>query len=207
MKTGETGPSGTVILAAGEFPKRGGAAWRLVAGAGRVVCCDGAADAYRRRFHREPDLVVGDCDSLRGVFSNVVRVDEQETNDLEKAARLCAWRGWQRPIVVGATGRREDHSIGNVFRALDLGLEIVTDYGRFIPVSGRAEIATDPGAAVSVFAPTPGTRVTSKGLKWPLDGIVFDSLYRATLNRALGSRVELESTKPVSVFVAEGGAL
>ena len=57
----------TVILAAGDFPRAGGAAWRLLAGAKRVVCCDGAAQAYRRRFKREPLAIVGDLDSLKEI--------------------------------------------------------------------------------------------------------------------------------------------
>ena len=35
-----------VILANGEFPKKGGAAWKLLASAKRVIACDGAAKAY-----------------------------------------------------------------------------------------------------------------------------------------------------------------
>ena len=130
--------SNVVILAAGDFPRRGGRAWKVLSAASRVVCCDGAADAFRRRTGREPDAVVGDCDSVKGRFANVVRVDEQETNDLEKAARFCASKRWGKPVVLGATGKREDHTIGNVFRAMDLGLEIVTDRGRFVPVEGAA---------------------------------------------------------------------
>ena len=47
----------TVILAAGDFPRRGGAAWRLLESATRVVACDGAANAYRRRFGAWPASV------------------------------------------------------------------------------------------------------------------------------------------------------
>ncbi|MBR1920526.1 MAG: hypothetical protein IJ829_00825, partial [Kiritimatiellae bacterium] len=54
-----------VLLANGDFPARNGAAWRLLAAARRVVACDGAAYAYRRRFGKSPDAVVGDLDSLR----------------------------------------------------------------------------------------------------------------------------------------------
>ena len=54
----------TVILAAGDFPKTGGAAWKLLAAATRVVACDSAADAYRRRFRKWPTVVIGDLDSF-----------------------------------------------------------------------------------------------------------------------------------------------
>lgn len=195
----------TVILAAGDFPRAGGAAWRLLAGAKRVVCCDGAARAYRRRFKREPLAIVGDLDSLKGGRSGgarIVHVAEQETNDLAKAVRWCAAQGWKRPVIVGATGKREDHTLGNVFRALAFGLEIVTDHGRFVPFEGRLRLKVAAGAPVSVFAPDPTTRMTSKGLEWPLDGVRFDNLYCATLNRAMATTVTLTSTRRVSVWTA-----
>ena len=218
----------TVILAAGDFPRKGGAAGKLLASATRVVACDSAADAYRRRFRKWPDVIIGDLDSLRaapliGIASRLapsalggyedvgpyrgvepIRISDQDTNDLEKAMSYCAKRGWKNPVIVGATGKREDHAIGNVFRALDYGCEIVTDHGRFTPVRGKAAFKVKKGAAVSIFAPNPKTRMTSKGLKWPLDEVKFKNLYCATLNRTTATRIALTATRPVIVFI-EGG--
>ena len=204
--------SSTVILAAGDFPKKNGAAWKILAAAKRVVACDSAADAYRRNFHKWPTVIIGDLDSVRNpkAFqrsgtdrSTVVKVDDQNTNDMEKAMAYCAKQGWRKPVVVGATGKREDHTLGNVFRALACGCEIVTDHGRFIPVRGKATFTVAKGAAVSIFAPDPRTRMTSKGLEWPLDDVKFRNLYCATLNRATGKRVTLMATRQVSVFIEE----
>jgi len=197
----------TVILAAGDFPKRGGEAWMLLEEAKRVVACDSAADAYRRRFGHWPTVVVGDMDSAKGALAvgsgcRVVRIAAQDDNDLAKAAAYCASRGWRNPVIVGACGKREDHTIGNIFRALDLGLEIVTDNGRFVPLCGRKTFAVRPGAAVSVFATDPETRMESRGLEWPLKGVRFRNLYCATLNRATASRITLASDRPVLVFLA-----
>lgn len=191
-----------VILAAGDFPKKGGTAWRLLEGADVVVCCDGAANTFRRRFARDPEAVVGDCDSVKGEFSTLVRVSEQETNDLEKAVRYCRSKGWRNPVILGATGRREDHTIGNIFRAMALGLVVVSDFGRFVPFCGRKTFAVEKGAAVSVFATDPATKMTSMGLEWPLDGVEFKNLYCATLNRATCGRVVLESDRPACVYIA-----
>ena len=105
-------------------------------------------------------------------------------------------------MIVGATGKREDHAIGNVFRALDYGCEIVTDHGRFTPVRGKASFKVVKGAAVSIFAPDPKTRMTSKGLEWPLDEVKFRNLYCATLNRTTATRVTLTTTRPISVYIA-----
>ena len=40
----------TVILAAGDFPAKGGEPRRILLSASRVVACDSAADAFRREF-------------------------------------------------------------------------------------------------------------------------------------------------------------
>ena len=200
----------TIILAAGQFPRKDGIGHRLLAEAGRIVCCDGAVAACRRAFGRFPDVIVGDLDSAsprllasaRAAGCEVVRVAEQETNDLEKALLLCRRRRWRVTAVVGAAGGREDHLISNVFRALAYGVELVTDAGRFVPVDGRRRLRVWKGAAVSVFAPDPTTRMTSRGLVWPLDGIPFPNLYCATLNRASAATIELTTTKPVLVYLA-----
>ena len=196
----------TVILAAGDFPRKGGEARRLLASARRVVACDSAAAAYRRHFGRWPTVIVGDLDSCprQPTAVEVVRVPEQETNDLEKAMALCAARGWRDVVIVGATGKREDHAIGNVFRALVRGLPIVTDHGRFEPVRGCVTLRVRIGAAISIFAPVPRTCMTSRGLEWPLDGHRFRDLFGATLNRATAARVMLTSTRPAFAYIAFG---
>ena len=198
----------TVILANGDFPKKGGVAWKLLAAATRVVCCDGAADAYRRRFGCWPAVVVGDMDSLAPHPSSLIPhpsslfpIPDQETNDLEKAMAFCSKEGWRNVVVVGATGKREDHTIGNVFRALERQVPIVTDFGVFHPVCGRKVLKTAKGKGVSVFAPDPRTRMSSTGLAWPLEGVKFRNLFCATLNRATASRVTISSDKPAYVYV------
>ena len=194
----------TVILAAGDFPKKGGTARKLLAAATRVIACDSAADAYRRAFRKWPDVIIGDLDSFSGTSCccTLVVSPDQDTNDLEKAMTYCAAHGWRNPVIVGATGKREDHAIGNVFRALTYGCTIVTDLGRFIPVRGKATLKVAKGAAVSIFAPDPKTRMTSKGLEWPLDDVRFKNLYCATLNRATAAKVALTATHPVTVYIA-----
>jgi len=200
VREGDPCRIGAAVVAAGDFPRAGGEARALLDGAARVVCCDGAADAFLRETGREPDAVVGDGDSVRGSFANFVKVPEQETNDLEKAVRWCVSRGWGVPAVFGAAGGREDHFVGNVFRAFALGADIVTDLGRFCFVGSRAAFLTRKGAAVSVFATDPSAAAKSSGLEWPLDGVEFRNLYAATLNRAVSERVTVETSAPLYVY-------
>lgn len=192
----------TAILAAGDFPRKGGEAFRLLASAERVVACDGAAAAYRRAFGRWPSVVVGDLDSIGGRLpACAVRIASQDTNDLSKAIAFCRARGWGDLVVLGATGRREDHAIGNVYRALAEGVRIVSDFGEFLPVCGRLKFKTWKGAGVSVFAPDPLTKMTSRGLRWKLAGVRFENAWCATLNRAAAENVTVTSDRPAFVYV------
>ena len=118
--------------------------------------------------------------------------------------RRGASKGVAGLVLVGAMGKREDHLLGNVFRALDLGVEIVTEFGRFVPVADKASFRVSKGTPVSVFAVDPATRMTSTGLEWSLDGVKFKNLYCATLNRASAARVTLATNRPVLVFIASG---
>lgn len=201
----------TVILAAGDFPAVGSEPERLLRAATRVVACDSAAMAYRRRFRRWPDVVIGDLDSLNvgdcpELARRCVRVSDQETNDLAKALDFCRAEdpdGWKDAVVIlGATGKREDHTIGNVSRALEAEVPIVSEFGAFLPVRGRLTFRTQKDVGVSVFAGSPQTRMTSRGLRWKLDGVRFDNPYCATLNRASSETVTVTSTHPAFAYVA-----
>lgn len=197
----------TVILANGDFPREGGVAWKILANAGRVVACDGAADAYIAHFGKPPSITVGDMDSLKNpsAFSSggalLRRISGQDDNDLAKAVRICRENGWENPVILGATGKRDDHTLGNIFRAFEFGLEIVTDYGRFTPVCGEAKFALPVGSPFSVFAPDPATHATSRGLEWPLDGVKFTNLYCATLNRTNAPLVEIASDRTIFAYI------
>lgn len=194
----------TVILAAGDFPKQGGQAWNILSHADRIIACDRAGDLAKARGFKNV-IAVGDGDS--GQVD--VKVSEQQTNDLEKAYRYALVHpldGSEELVILGATGKREDHTLGNIFRALEWGVMLVSDYGRFHPVAPGpvpSVIETEKGAGVSVFAPDPATRMESEGLAWPLDGVRFDNLYCATLNRALGNRIMVKTDRKAMVYVAD----
>lgn len=194
----------TVILANGAFPRKGGEARRILEEARRIIACDGAADTLRRRMGREADFIVGDLDSLKDSeprIARIARIEEQETNDLAKAIRFCRARGWKQLVIVGATGKREDHSLGNIFRAMEADVPIVTDEGRFLPFSSSLKLKVRRGQPISIFATDRRTKMHSSGLEWSLDSVRFDNLYCATLNRATANAVSIVSNHPAFIYL------
>lgn len=189
------------ILAAGAFPRRKKVR-RLLSEADLVICCDGAA-ASLLAFGREPDLIVGDLDSLpnelKQRFAGRLRhFAGQDDNDLSKAFHVALEFNPAVIHILGATGRREDHTLGNISLLAEYQREVplckidmVSDRGRFVSASGQCTFQCVAGQQISIFAFDSALRMTSAGLQYPLSGVVFDTLWKATLNRACGSEFTL----------------
>jgi len=58
-------------------------------------------------------------------------------------------------VIVGATGKREDHTLGNISLLADYmktaKVVMVTDYGIFTPMQGITEFTSHKGQQVSLF--------------------------------------------------------
>ena len=189
----------TVILANGSFPRRK-CLLEMLHAAARIVCCDGAASALLRAG-LEPDLVIGDLDSLDPALKKrfgkrLIHEAEQETNDLSKAFRACMARGWRSIVILGAGGRREDHLLGNIsllplFAAAGADVRMETDFGTFLPVLKSASFRLPVGTKVSIFSFHPEMSVTASGLKYPLDKLRLPFWWCGTLNETTAPEFSL----------------
>ncbi len=200
----------TAILAAGDFPTHP-APLAALNGAAHVVCCDSAAGKLLD-YGREPDAVVGDMDSLppalrQRLGDRVYHMAEQDDNDLAKAFRFALSQGWRDIVILGATGRREDHTLGNIawladFAPLADSVEMVTDYGVFRAYSPpMARFRAVSGMQVSIFGFDPSDPVTGTGLKFPVEELRLARWWTAALNEAVADEVTLSfASGPVIVF-------
>jgi thiamine pyrophosphokinase len=165
-----------------------------------IVCCDGSAESLLNKG-MVPDAIVGDMDSLsdelKERFSDRIFVDDtQETNDLTKAVEWCRASGYDDITIVGATGKREDHTIGNISLLAEyseyVNVKMITDTGIFLPFRRSCKIETVPGQQVSIFSVSQETEITSAGLRYPLIKRKLKNWWEATLNEATGDTVELK---------------
>lgn len=196
-----------VILANGEYPTHP-LPLQMLQEAAFVACCDGAANEYIRRGHT-PDMIIGDGDSLspeyKELFSPIVhRIADQNTNDQTKAVRFLQKKGFRKIAIVGATGKREDHTLGNISLLIDYmkeGMEVrtVTDYGVFIPASGTQTFESHPRQQISIFNfGAKGLR--GEGLVYPLSD--FSNWWQGTLNEAISKEFSIHCQGEYLVFLA-----
>lgn len=197
-----------VILAAGDFPT---APEPLAAlkNADFICCCDSAARNLLT-CGREPDAIVGDGDSVDDEIMEKYsdrwhQVAEQEDNDLTKATRFCMAQGFTHITYLGATGKREDHTIGNIFliarymRDFHIEPVMISDYGVFTPAKGKTTFHSFAGQQVSIFLPFGNDmQMKSKGLRW--NSYPYDQMWQGTLNEALGDFFTLDGDKEYIVF-------
>ena len=206
-----------VILCDGAFPTEPYPLYLLDSADG-VVCCDGALEkllAYNSSAR--PVAVIGDMDSLSADLQErfsllVVKVEEQDFNDQTKAMRYVLEHYPEATdiTILGATGLREDHTIGNLgllmeyTRMFDLGerrVSAVSDYGTAFAITDSCDLHLGEGRRISIFSADNSLRITSTGLEWPLDNVVFDAWWKATLNRTTDPIVTLHFSHPSAALI------
>jgi len=180
-----------VIIANGRFPKSEIPLGYLNS-ADKIVCCDGAVQDLVD-YGLEPSAIVGDMDSItKGLKEKYYGIlhpeNDQDSNDLTKAVKYCVTHGFTDIVILGATGRREDHTLGNISLLVDyseyVSIRMVTDTGIFIPVNSGERIRSWPGQQVSIFSFTCNMGITSENLKYPIKDLILENLWTGTLNES-----------------------
>lgn len=170
----------------------------------------------------DPGLVVGDFDSLsdRGLLYGLpaARVlgysrDKDET-DTEIAIREARKRGATALAIAGGGGGRLDHLVAilRLFERGDPPREWHTqrESSFFLAAGAMAGFSAAAGSLVSVF-PLGGEiceGMESRGLRWPLEGLVWKRGDFGVSNRSLGPTFELRAgSTPLLVMLPLGGEL
>ena len=173
----------------------------------RVVCCDGAADEYISHG-LTPWRIVGDGDSLsekaKTKYSEIIRINpDQETNDQTKAVKFLLAKGLRRIAIVGATGKRDDHTLGNIallaeYQKMGADVRSYTAYGVFIPCSGSCTFNCEAGAQVSVFNIN-AKELSSDGLSYPIYD--FTAWWQGTLNQCPTNSFSISAKGDYIVYI------
>lgn len=202
-------PYDCVVVANGRFPTAS-LPLQLLHAASVRIACDGAIESLDR-LGLPPTAIVGDLDSipapLRERYADRIhQVIDQEINDLTKAVRFAREAGHREVLIFGATGLREDHTLGNISLLMDYAplfdrIEMLSDYGFFTPLLRSATLESRPGQQVSLFSLAPGGEITTDGLRWPVTRRQLTAWWQGTLNEALGTTFTLTLSPEARILV------
>jgi thiamine pyrophosphokinase len=197
-----------VILANGSFPTHKIPLSELKQSK-YIVCCDGAINKLEQA-EITPFVIVGDLDSLESELKwkyrdIIYHLSDQDTNDLTKAVNWCLSNKFSEITIVGATGQRDDHMIGNIFLlpqyAKNIKVKMLTDYGVFTPIIRSRNFESYTRQQVSIFSTVADTIITTANLRYALTNQKLEMMWQGTLNESMGDsfRIEFEGG-PLIVF-------
>jgi len=179
---------------------------RLAAESELVIAADSGLDAARAAGIL-PDFVVGDFDSLKdmagldSIPSARILAFSREKDDTDTEIALAtAWEnGSDQVILAGGGGGRLDHLLGiwSLFARGRTPLEWHTgeESVYFLGAGESAAFGVSAGSTVSVF-PAGGkgsVGMSSLGLEWPLDGLIWAEGHYGISNVSLGSEVRISA--------------
>ena len=201
-----------VIVAAGDAPELKLLNAHL-SDADMVIGADGAADTFVAH-DIVPDMLIGDFDSASsssisrlkscGVRMIQLTVHKNET-DTEAAITLAIQSGADDVVILGALGRRLDHTLGNLAMLLKsaragVRCRIIDDTHEITAASGEFELIGRAGQTVSIIPLSGDVTVTANNLVYPLERL----LLRVDSSRGISNIIE---KSPAKITISGGYAL
>ncbi len=190
-----------ILVTGGAYPERKHVE-RWLSEAALIVAADSGFDTARA-LGVEPDLVVGDMDSIgnrqdiESLPSASVRIypTDKDYTDTELGLQALADGGADRIIMIGGGGGRVDHFIG-ILALFDRDSHPalwVLPNAEVHSVEGRWRMHGAEGEIVSFFpAGTDTCSMVSRGLKWQLDGLVWQKGDAGVSNVVSDTRIEVD---------------
>jgi len=187
-----------IILADGDFPSHLISLGKLQ-DAQTIICCDGSVNNLVKN-KIEPHYILGDLDSIDDNLKNkysdrIIKLPDQDENDLRKAIQWAEDGGVKEAVILGATGKRDDHTLANIFTLLQypsqLEMTIYTNHGIFSVAENKKIFDSFTGQKISLFATDKSIEITSNNLKFNMIGTVLTSLYSGSLNESISDSFTL----------------
>lgn len=178
-----------------------------------VIAADSGLDACLAASLR-PDFVVGDFDSVHSGSLNLVPPDrvlrypeDKDYTDTELAINVAREHGGRDIVLAGGGAGRLDHLLA--VRALFEREEPIREWhtGResvfYFPSASTMRFSAPQSIIVSLFPLSDGARgMRSSGLKWPLEGLQWDSGHFGVSNKSIAQEISIYSGEnPVLVIL------
>ena len=180
-----------------------------------IIAVDGGV-AYLERFGYEPDIIIGDFDSLGSVpeGNNVIRLKpEKDVTDMFAAIETGVSHGFNEFEIFGATGGRLDHTLANIQLAASLAQKgikhLIHGDGYRIVALENGEVAFDDSNSgyISVFAHSDVcSGVSIEGLKYELkDASLTNNFTLGVSNEFAGkkSKISVKNGTLVIIYTKE----
>jgi len=168
-----------------------------------LFCADGGANSAMK-MGLIPDYIIGDLDSIHEETlkyfkdkARIIKISRQNDTDVEKCLKHAIKHKFEEAVLAGVTGDRLDHTFCNLGIVLkffnEIGIKIIAENSLLTALTGNHIIPTFRGETISIYGIDNRTKISSKGLKYPLNKIALPFGHReSTSNVSLHNKIELK---------------
>lgn len=172
-----------------------------------IIAADGAANTLHK-YKLAPHVIIGDLDSVKPKILKhykskkavIRKVTDQNLNDFEKALQFALTNKYKNIYVIGATGKRLDHTLNNLSvlkrNYKKANIRLIDTHFEIFFAGKKTEFDYPKGETVSLLALPKATGVNTGGLKFPLNNEPLEFGGRqGTLNSSTEKTVSIEFGK------------
>lgn len=165
----------------------------------KIFCTDGSY-IYLKKLGIKPDFLTGDFDSLNQIEIapeiQVINTPDQNFTDFEKSLQLITDKGYKNVDVYGASGKEQDHFLGNLNAALKfkelLNIKFFDNYSTYYFLNKKNRIDNVQDKIISLYPFPIATEIETKGLLYSLNKEELSITDRiGTRNKAILNEIEI----------------
>lgn len=173
----------------------------------KLVCATDGAYQFLREHCIVPDFISGDFDSVEDIPDaiKVIHTPNQEFTDFDKVLQILSDKGFKTVHVFGASGKEQDHFLGNLHTALQwkskLNLTFFDNHGYYFLADKTSEIKNCIDKTISLVPLPEATGIVTVGLQYALNNetLAFGDRI-GTRNKAVADNISI-SFKTGNLFL------
>ncbi|WP_435416321.1 thiamine diphosphokinase [Polaribacter aestuariivivens] len=163
-----------------------------------MICATDGAYQYLKNNEIIPDFISGDFDSIKDIpdIIEIISTPNQDFTDFDKILQILFEKGFYTIDVFGASGKEQDHFLGNLHTALQwkekLKLTFFDNHGKYFLAQKTTTIIDVLDKTISLIPFPKTTNIVTKGLKYSLNNETLDFGKRiGTRNKAIENNVSI----------------
>ena len=196
----------TVLIANGEFPNNEYCN-NILSNNPEIICVDTNQELIEK-LGIKPKIILGDLDTANINNANnsvqIIKLDNQNKTDLEKAFEFCLEEKINEIVVLGATGQADDHNLANILIAYQyskkLNIELISNYFRIMFINERKKIKAKKNMRVSMISLDTNNKISSSGLQYELKNETLDTFTKGISNKCMENEFTISAEKKLILF-------
>jgi len=141
----------------------------------KMVCATDGAYKFLEANNIVPNFISGDFDSIETIPDavEVIHTPNQDFTDFDKVLQILSDKGFKTVHVFGASGKEQDHFLGNLHTALQwktkLDLTFFDNHGYYFLADKSSEIKNCLDKTISLIPLPEATGIVTLGLQYALN--------------------------------------